>query len=248
MRAALVVLLVLGLGVVLAVGVGLPGPAPGELSDYVSQRGVEQTGAVNLVSAIYLGYRAFDTLGETVVLLLAVAGIIAIHGAQPAAVTGQEGRPRREAAPLGRAETGRAAARGDSELVEIVSRKLMPFILLFGLYLVSHGHISPGGGFQGGVVLASGLILLCLSREVEVTVRHFPLSRLSLAEIAGFFLILAMGVVGLAVGRGFLGNFLPLGRAGEVPSAGFIFFLNLLIGLKVGAGISLFLFYLLREG
>ena len=68
-----------------------------------------------------------------------------------------------------------------------------------------------------------------------------------LAESFAFLALLAIGIVGLLLGRHFLGNFLPLGKAGEVPSAGFIFFLNLLIGLKVGIGISLILFALLRE-
>lgn len=135
----------------------------------------------------------------------------------------------------------------DSELVDIISRKLVPYILLFGFYLISYGHLSPGGGFQGGVVLASGVTLLCLSRGVESALRTFPIGRMSLAESLAFLAILAIGIVGILLGRHFLGNFLPLGEAGEVPSAGFIFFLNLLIGLKVGVGISLILFALLRE-
>jgi len=135
----------------------------------------------------------------------------------------------------------------NSELVDIISRKLVPYILLFGFYLISYGHLSPGGGFQGGVVLASGVTLLCLSRGVETALRSFPVGRMGLAESFVFFAILAIGILGLLLGRHFLGNFLPLGQAGEVPSAGFIFFLNLLIGLKVGVGISLILFALLRE-
>lgn len=134
-----------------------------------------------------------------------------------------------------------------SELVDIVSRKLAPFVLLFGFYVVSHGHLSPGGGFQGGAVLASAIILLALSRGLQSVQRSFPAGSLRLLEIAAFLLILAMGVAGILTGHGFLGNFLPLGRPGEVPSAGFIFFLNLLIGLEVGCGISLILYYLLRK-
>lgn len=136
---------------------------------------------------------------------------------------------------------------GYSELVDIVSRKLAPFVLLFGFYVIAHGHLSPGGGFQGGVVLASGIILLVLSRGLESTQRSFPAGSLRLVEITAILLILAMGIGGILAGKGFLGNFLPLGRPGEVPSAGFIFFLNLLIGLEVGTGVSLILFHLLRK-
>ena len=135
----------------------------------------------------------------------------------------------------------------ESGIVGLVSRKLVPYILLFGLYLISFGHLSPGGGFQGGVVLASAVLLLCLSRGLEPTVRLFTSRTVSALEIAAFALFLVMGAAGLVVGVSFLGNFLPLGKAGAVPSAGFILFLNVVIGLEVGAGITLLLFALLRE-
>jgi len=134
----------------------------------------------------------------------------------------------------------------ESEIVSTISRKLAPYILLFGLYLISYGHLSPGGGFQGGVVLASGIILLYLSRGIASTGKVFPQEKLVVTEIWMFFLFLLIGLGGLIAGGYFLENFLPLGKAGEVPSAGFIFFLNIIIGLKVGAGITLICFYLLR--
>jgi len=133
-----------------------------------------------------------------------------------------------------------------SQIVTLVSRKLVPYILLFGLYLISYGHLSPGGGFQGGVVLASGVILLLLSHGLALVQRSFPEKRLSLMELVMIFLFLLLGLVGLVAGKSFLGNILPLGEAGEVPSAGFILLLNLIIGLKVGAGITLICFYLFK--
>ena len=134
-----------------------------------------------------------------------------------------------------------------SQIVTMVSRKLVPYVLLFGLYLISYGHLSPGGGFQGGVVLASGIILLFLSHGVALAQRSFPEKRLSLMELVMIFLFLLLGLIGLVTGRSFLGNILPLGKAGEVPSAGFILLLNLIIGLKVGAGITIICFYLFRS-
>ena len=135
----------------------------------------------------------------------------------------------------------------DSEIVSVISRKLAPFILLYGLYLVSHGHLSPGGGFQGGVILSSAIILLFLSRGINETLQTISIEAVKIIEILCFFLFIAMGVAGIAFGKQFLGNFLPLGIAGEMPSAGFIFFLNLVIGIKVGAGITLICYYLFRE-
>jgi multicomponent Na+:H+ antiporter subunit B len=135
----------------------------------------------------------------------------------------------------------------ESEITAMISRKLVPYILLFGLYLISYGHLSPGGGFQGGVVLATGIILLALTRGVIVTQQLFSLKRMNAVESAAFLLFLLMGTAGLMLGKSFLQNFLPLGTVGRMPSAGFIFFLNLVIGIKVGAGMSLICFYLLKE-
>lgn len=134
-----------------------------------------------------------------------------------------------------------------TDILEVVARKLSPFILLFGFYVVSHGHLSPGGGFQGGVVLASGLILLMLTRDPREIEPLFSPRRLNLLESLAYLAFLAMGVGGIAAGAYFLGIFLPAGRAGELPSAGFILILNLVVGLKVGAGVGLICYYLFRE-
>jgi len=95
----------------------------------------------------------------------------------------------------------------ESEIVDMVSRKLTPYILLLGLYLISFGHLSPGGGFQGGAVLATGVIQLALARGVKETRDLFPLRRFNLVETAGFFLFLLIGAIGMFAGLSFLGNF-----------------------------------------
>ena len=134
-----------------------------------------------------------------------------------------------------------------SQIVTMISRKLVPFILLFGLYLISYGHLSPGGGFQGGVVLASGIILLFLSHGFTLVQMSFSERRLSLTVLGLVFLFLLLGWAGLILGKHFLSNILLLGEVGEIPSAGFILLLNMIIGLKVGAGITLICFYLFRS-
>ena len=80
MKGLAAIFLVLALGIALVAGMDFQASPPGDLKDYYVQNGVEETGSVNLVSSIYLGYRAFDTLGESVVLFLAVIGIITIQG------------------------------------------------------------------------------------------------------------------------------------------------------------------------
>ncbi|MCD6407244.1 MnhB domain-containing protein [Candidatus Aerophobetes bacterium] len=135
----------------------------------------------------------------------------------------------------------------ESEIVDMISRKLSPYILLFALYLISYGHLSPGGGFQGGVVLASGVILLCLARGEGFVKRKLPPKALSLVETGMFFIFILMGLAGLLIGGYFLENFFLPGKIEKVPTESFIFFLNLVIGLKVGAGITLICFYILKQ-
>ena len=135
-----------------------------------------------------------------------------------------------------------------TDILDVMSRKLAPYVFLFGFYLVSYGHLSPGGGFQGGVVIASGVILLAISKNIATVETHFPVRKLQGVEALAFALLLAVGVLGITTGFGFLGN--PLadpGGAQRVPRAGFILILNVLIGVKVGAGVSLICIHLLRE-
>lgn len=134
-----------------------------------------------------------------------------------------------------------------TDILDVVARKLSPYILLFGCYLIAYGHLSPGGGFQGGVVLASGVILLVLCQDVHSIQTLFPLPAVNLVESLGFLAFLGVGIVGLVIGGHFLANFLPVTRVERTPSANFIFLLNMIIGLKVGAGITLMCFYLFRE-
>jgi multicomponent Na+:H+ antiporter subunit B len=128
-----------------------------------------------------------------------------------------------------------------TDILEVVSRKLAPYMFLFGFYLVSHGQLSPGGGFQGGVVIASGVILLAMSKNVATVEAYFPGTRLAVAEAVAFGLLLAAGVLGMVLGVGFLGNFF------REPKTAHVFLLNLLIGVKVGAGISLICLHLFRR-
>lgn len=134
-----------------------------------------------------------------------------------------------------------------TDILDVVSRKLSPFILLFGCYLIAYGHLTPGGGFQGGVVLASGIILLILGKDAETIQRFFPLKAISFVEIFGLLGFLLVGLLGLLFSSHFLKDFLPLVSADELPHPGFIFLLNIIIGLKVGAGMTLLCFYLLKD-
>ncbi len=126
-------------------------------------------------------------------------------------------------------------------LMDLISRKLAPFVMLFGFYLITYAHRSPGGGFQGGVVIASAVILLGLGREVRDVERVFPLRSLHLAETIAFSMILVIAVLGLPLGGEIFAYPTP-GETGAflaVSPRRFLFAFNLMIGLKVGGGVTL---------
>lgn len=134
--------------------------------------------------------------------------------------------------------------RTKTDMLDVASRKLSPYILLFGCYLISNGHLSPGGGFQGGVVLASGMILPALGcardRMEELLSNRF----LALGEALGFMGLFLLGLAGTLITGFFMAD--PFPRS-EIPHAWFIFLLNLAIGLKVGAGIGLLGLLIIRS-
>ncbi len=134
-----------------------------------------------------------------------------------------------------------------SRIITVVTRKLFPFILLFGLYLVSYGHLSPGGGFQGGVAIAAAVVLLSLSQGIENTKLRFSERILRLIESGGIAALSVTGLIGVCLGLYFLGNFISTGTPGKLASGGIIPFLNLVIGTKVGAAFVLIFYYLWGE-
>lgn len=134
-----------------------------------------------------------------------------------------------------------------STIIRVTSRRLIPFILVYGFYLITYGHLSPGGGFQGGVVLGSAVILLCLSLGTKKARGDFKAEMLTTLKNIGISSFILLGFAGIGAGYSFFTDFLPHGRVGELPSAGFILFLNLVVGIKVGAGIALIFYAFTRS-
>lgn len=202
-------------------------PWPEASRDYLESKGLEESGARNLVSAIYLGYRAYDTLGETIVLLVAVTGTIGILKKAGAVLD--------DGTSFALPGEKRKSNYMRTHLLETVTGKLGPIVLLFGFYVMLYGHLSPGGGFQGGVVVASGIVFLALGSSGEVRsglIRQDVLGRI---EALSFLMLLLVSMSGIFLGSGFLDN--PLKGYSSLPAA-YIILLNIIIGLKVGAGIG----------
>jgi len=133
-----------------------------------------------------------------------------------------------------------------SKIIRTIVQKLFPFIMLFGFYLISHGHLSPGGGFQGGVVLGTAIILLALSHSIEQTEKKFKSRWLNMLEKLGILTLIFLGFLGILLGYSFLSNFLPLGKPGQIASGGLILLFNIAIGIKVAAGVSVIFYALVR--
>ena len=188
----------------------------GPVARHYAEYGVAENGGSNLVTSIVVNYRGFDTLGEVTVLFLSVAGAGFV-------LRRRRGLVAQEPIPA-------------SEILQTGARLLFAPIVLFGAYIFVHGHLTPGGGFQGGAVVASGVLLLILANRD----RHLPHGFLSWIEsVSGFGYVLA-GAAGLWAVGSFLANrgVLPLGNWNRLLSAGIIPVIYVLIGLKVGSELS----------
>ncbi|MCK4390824.1 MAG: hypothetical protein KAV83_11395 [Desulfobacterales bacterium] len=135
-----------------------------------------------------------------------------------------------------------------SKIVRSTSEFLIPFIFIFGLYMIMHGHLTPGGGFQGGAVFASGMALLLVAFGSHKLEKKSKAHVLSMLESTGALAFIGLAFGGIAVG--FFYNFLvgssifghipPSGpNRGDMWTGGTIPLMNMAVGLKVIAGLSL---------
>lgn len=242
-RARLAMFFVGGLGLValLLWGVGgLPrfGSAESHYADYLNANAVHQRHATNVVSAVTFDYRGFDTLGEEFILFAAVMGVTLLLRSQR--------DEHDEDAVRSRADDRRSG--GDtSDAVRVATLALIGPAILLGLYVVAHGQLTPGGGFQGGAVLAAAPVLLFLSGRYLLLRSVHPMHALDLAEGAGAGGFTVVALAGLVVGSAVMANFLPKGEVGSVFSGGTIPVFNVLVGLEVAAGITLVLYEFLEQ-
>lgn len=123
-----------------------------------------------------------------------------------------------------------------SDVVKTMTRLTMGFILLYGIYILSHGHISPGGGFAGGVIMALSFVLLMLAYGKDLALKKLPKGATSFFESMGAIIFLAIALLGFTSGYFFL-NFIAKGEPFRLFSAGTIPLANIAISLKVGAGL-----------
>lgn len=222
----------------------LDSPWPTAARDYLEEYGREETGAPNLVSGIYLGYRAFDTMGETIVLLVAVSGTIGILKKIKEMMAAEKKEEAGESSTFRLPPEKRGTHTLRTNLIEVVTGKIGPIVLIFGVYVMVYGHLSPGGGFQGGVIIASGIIFLALGSGLDTSAAFTDATALNRLEAGALLVLVLASLSGIAAGKGFFGN--PVETVIARPEA-FIILLNSLIGIKVGAGIGLLCISMLGE-
>jgi multicomponent Na+:H+ antiporter subunit B len=203
---------------------GLPafGDFRGTYGLLLEQVAVSERGATAVVGAVTFDYRGFDTMGEEFILFAAVMGLVILLRQLRDERTEDE-----EELPVYRRR------REASDALRVLGLALVGPVVLLGIYIVVHGHITPGGGFQGGVILAAALILVSLAGRYPAMKRVRPIPLVELAEgggAAGFVLI---GLGALMAGSEFLFNFLPVGEPGTLLSAGTIPLLSTSVGLEV---------------
>jgi multicomponent Na+:H+ antiporter subunit B len=126
----------------------------------------------------------------------------------------------------------------DSLIVKTITRLLVPFIFLYGIFIISHGHLTPGGGFSGGAFIGGGLILYTIVFGAKQAERLFPSSVAEWLESGGILFYIAVGLVGLFTVDSFLTNIeagFGIGTPGTLWSAGMIPILMITIGIKVAS-------------
>jgi multicomponent Na+:H+ antiporter subunit B len=199
-------------------GLDTPARLTGVGAGYVD-RSVGELNSPNVVTAVVVTYRGIDTLGEVSVLFLAAAAISLLLRSSMKNGSG------------GRAKGKRSA----SEILVTGTDLLVPVIMLFGIYIFLGGHLSPGGGFQGGAVIASAVLLLFLAYP-GFRLRHGILA--ALESLSGTVYVV-IAVLGLVLASGFLDSrLLALGETGRIISAGTIPLVYTVIGLKVGTELA----------
>jgi multicomponent Na+:H+ antiporter subunit B len=214
-----------GFGVVLVFGLaGLPdfGDYHGVYGKVISGLGVDLRHATDLVTAINFDFRAFDTLGEEFLLFTSVLGIALILREM-----------REEQVGPSQEESDEHTFAGASEALRAMVLVLIPVLVAVGIYIAVHGHLTPGGGFQAGVVLAAGPLGIFLGGRYLRMKAIAPHAVTELGEAAGAAGYALLGLSGLVFVGTFFQNPLPLGTPGHLLSAGQIPVASILVGLEV---------------
>ena len=208
----------------------------GPYGDLISRVGVYERHATDVVNSINYDYRGFDTQGEEFILFTAAVGIMML-------LRRDEKAPAR---PVGQGGTV-----ADAPMLGVAVRfTTLPMVMLtivFGFYIGLHGALTPGGGFQAGVILASALLLVYLAENTPAFKRITSHAAVEVVEAIGAGAYALIGLAPLCLGLPLLTNWLPLGTTGDVFGSGNIQLISATVGVEVTAAFLLVLYTYLQE-
>ena len=214
------------------------GRYPGPYGFIINRIALRQTLATGTVSAVNFDYRGFDTLGEEFILFTAAIGVSTVLRR----LRGE--REQQSAAD----EAADRDVPPTSSAVRMAALLFTGPLVVLGWWLTSHAQANPSGGFQGGVVLASALIMVYLAGEFLVFKRFSPVDVTDAVEAVGAGGFAAIGIAAVGMGLAFLTNYLPKGQyAGAVSSSGTIALISFFVGLEVAAAFILIVIELLEQ-
>jgi multicomponent Na+:H+ antiporter subunit B len=210
-------------------------PADNTVAERYIEKGLEETGAVNIVSGMILTYRAFDTFGETNVLFIATCCVMILLMIDDELLKKQEVKNDRRFEPK------------NDAILQGVAFVLCPIIFIFGIYIILNGHLSPGGGFSGGAITGAGLILYVCAFGFKRTQQFFDEHVYKIAKITALCMYGLIGTYFYMTGANGIENHIPLGIPGHILSSGIILPINFCVGLEVAC--TMYAFYaLFRRG
>lgn len=205
----------------------------GPYGDEIARVAVYERHTTDIVNAINYDYRGFDTLGEEFILFTAVLGVSMLLRKEEGALKRPAGRLQDDA--------------GLSAAVRAVNLPALLVTTVFGLYIGLHGQLTPGGGFQAGVILATGVVLVYICENTGAFCRITSHAIVEVTEAFGAGGYAIIGIAPLLAGLPFLCNFIPLGTTGDVFSSGTIALISACVGVEVTASFVLVVYIYLQE-
>lgn len=223
----------------------LSNPANNEVAEKYIVDGLEETGATNIVAGMILDYRAFDTLGESHVLFVAAITVTILLRLD---------QHKRKKGDTRITETIEEAEEQDKifqpkhdTILQKIALLLVPVIIIFGIYVILNGHISPGGGFSGGAIIGAGMILYLNAFGFEKTERFFSEKTYKWVTFVSLAFYALIKCYAFFMGANGLENHIPKGLPGRILSGGLILPLNIAVGCVVAC--TMYTFYaLFRKG
>lgn len=215
---------------------------PQTYGDAINHASIFARHITDSVTGVNFDIRALDTLGEEFILFTSVMGAVVLLREAYEKTPKQDDHEQ-----SGQKEKSAIHAPKATDAVRLWILGMTAPTVLFGFYIVLHGQLTPGGGFQGGVILATAPLLIFLAQDYENFKRITPNTLLEIGESLGAGGYACVGALALLSGAPFLANIFPFGQTGSILSGGIIPLISFLVGLEVAGGFVLLLAAFLQD-